>query len=281
MMTRFFFLLLLLGFSSCFQYETQFEGPYTEEAEGDPSELSLPVELVYTAGGQVYLANKFGRDSIVIANTGVVELASINYEHSQVAFKVSNENIKIYQIETEEIVDEIPDSENAIWFDFHANNSTVYYLLDNKLYTHGPAIFSDQPINLRSLSGIFGQVKGVAVMTDGTIIFSMLSSGTLNKRYMLIGNEDEVTRFFEINAAESRMRINEAEDVLWAGDEFDNFLHSWRLPQMTSIDFESQYYIGAPVSGTRGFKVTADDEIYTPEFRYIQSPDGEITSIDF
>lgn len=271
-----FFVIVL---TSCFDYQTQFDGPYSDA--GPDGDSKIPKEVVYVAGGNVYLANEFASDSILIENSGEVEIASINNEHSKVLFKKDNNNIQIYDIESGNVAGEVPDSETAIWFDYHKNNQTIYYLLTNdRLYTYGPDVLDNQPLNLRTLSGIAGKIKGVALTEAGTIIFSIVST-TTNNKYLIISDGTDVIDFFQSSYARINFRLNASEDRLWSGNDINSLLYQYRLPIFNQLSTSPFYIMGAPVAQDIGYRVTDDNTIVTPISTVIQSPGGQITSIDY
>lgn len=276
------FPFLLLGMVSCFNYETQFEGPYEDE-ENIGEEVELPKVLVYVAGGNVYLADRFGRDSIILDNSGTVKVASINNEHSKVIFKPNNENIQIYDIATDRITGAINGTSTAVWFDYHANNETIYFLLsDGFLDTSGPEILANRPIQLKTHSARFGDPWGVTVLENGHFIFSLLTSTFLNDRFVFLSDGTQILEENETTSALTDMRLNHEETVLWSGDEFGTFLHIDFVPSLNSFDTETSARIGVPLTASQGYRVRDNDmEIQTPDFRIVESPGGRITSIDF
>ncbi len=277
---KLFPLFLILFSTACFKYDTQFDGPYKD---GDETTVELPKEVVYVAGGNVYLANEFVRDSIKIDNSGTVEVASINNDHSKVLFKRPGQNIMIYDIAAENVIGEVPNSETANWFDYHKNNQTVYYILsDDKLYTNGPEVLANNPINLRTLSGVFGTVKGVVVMENGNFVFSMASLSSNNK-YLFESDGINILSQYQTTSARTSFRLNASETRLWSGNELNSFLYYYRVPQLTQLGDDSQYILGAPISSSLGYRITDSNpsQILTSISQSIQSPGGQITSIDF
>ncbi len=279
---NFSLLLFALSITACFNYETQFEGPYEETDEVVAPDF--PKELVYVAGGNVYLADRFGRDSLILDNSGNVEIASINNDHTKVIFKKPNENIKVYDIEAGSITDEVPGTSTAIWYDYHANNQTVYFLLsDNNLNTYGPDVLSRKPINLSSLTPQLGDItKGVVVLENGDFIFSSFAPGIFNSRFIYSSNGTDILKQRETNSTRRYLRVNADEDRLWMSDEFDQFLHKYRVSGLSYIGSDlNGYYIGTPTEDGVGYVITEDNVIRTPSFKAIESPGGNFSSVDF
>ncbi len=281
MINRLFALLLVLVCSACFNYETQFEGPYDPDSE-DKEEVVIPKEVVYVAGGNVYLANEFARDSVIIDDSGRIKVASINNNHTKVIYKENNQNIKIYDIESERITGEVPGSQDAFWFDFHANNETIYFFTtDSQLDTYGPEVLVKHPISLRTLSGVFGNARGGTVLENGDFIFSMESGGTFNNHFLFLADGNEVLEFRTQAVSKTHLRLDKEETILWSTDIFEGSQYITRVPSLSVLDQESQFNIGAPINSSQGYRVTRDNEIYTPQFVTLNSPGGIITAIDF
>ena len=275
---KFLPLLLVIGLASCFDYETQFDGPYSDEENN--TGFKLPKKVVYVAGGNVYLANEFAKDSIRIDNSATVDVASINNDHTNVLFKRTGENINIYNIESESITGQVPNTETAIWFDYHANNETIYFLLSNNLLdTYGPEVLTNRPIDLRTLGSVTGNVKGVAVMNNGEFVFSKISA-IGNSEYLIKSDGINILKQFTTTFFHKNFRLNKGENWLWIGDTFDDGLYYYRMPEVSKYDDQFDYFIGAPTNSGFGYRVTQDNKIRNSIWETIQSPGGQITSID-
>ena len=274
---------LFLGTTACYNYETQFDGPY--DGSEIIEDVALEKAVVYVAGGNVYLADRFVRDSIVIDNSGTVTIASINNAHTKVIFKQESKNIQIYDIALKTISGEVLDSEEAIWFDYHANNESIFFMeADGTLDTFGPEILATRPVDLKTHANIAGTVyvRGVTVLENGEFIYSILSaSGFFNTWYLVRSNGDNAPVLREVPNYRKYLRLNQEEDALWATTESVDRLYSYRVPELSTIEDYFQYVFGAPIGTTSGYKITDDNEIYTPNFQTIASPGGEITAIDY
>ena len=278
------FLLVGLGLSACFNYEAQFEGAYTDEDLGAGGQLKK--ELVIAAGGTVYLTDPTLRsfDPIESTRNADIRLASINFSHTQVLYKTPTGNIQIYDIAAATEVDEVPDSEAAIWFDFHHNNETVYFLdTEGLLHTYGPTVLARQPLDLNSLLAPTRSVEGAAILPGGEVVFSTFAFGSFNRRYLRRTNValNEVEVNIETQSAARYFRLDSAATAVWVGNEFDNRLASHVLPQLGRIEESSNYVLGAPQDVLTGFFVTQNNEIQRLDLVTIPSPGGIITAIDF
>ena len=253
------FVSIMLSFCGCLKYETQFEGPY-EDPEID-NEATLPKVLVFVATGTVYLANEYFEDITIVDEGGNIKWASINHNHTKVLFKRFNENIQIYNIASETVVDEVPNSDQATWFDFHANNETVYYNDGWMLHTYGPAVLLNNPTNLQELSPVSGfsvALRGLAVYANGNIVYSVSTPSTGSRLYLT----DGVSNIADDVWAEYRadLRLSKDETEIWATNQYGNRLIIHNALDMSEMEFDYDFKFGAPTSQTNGYKVTFDDE---------------------
>lgn len=280
-------LFLLVSLSGCLKYETQFEGPY-EDGTVNEIDVELPKELVILAEGDVYLANKFVEDFELIEDQGEVKLVSINHSHTKVAFKRSNENIQIFDIAQNMIIDEVPNSDNAFWFDFHANNETIYFYSSWLLETYGPEVLQSNPTDIQALSPVSGNtvyLRGVAVLENGDFIYSISTNGVGDRLYRSDGTTNLESELF--SGFRKDLRLNKEEDALWAGSEYNNRLFFHNPITLVEEDKDDTYFIGAPIGLFNGYQISINskDRIYFPTavgILWVSSPDNKnISAIDF
>ncbi len=275
-------LSVLIGSLGCYDYETQFEGPYSQDSEF--IEPELPRELVYISGGNVYLANQFVTDSIIIDNSGEVARASINYEHSNVLFKRTGENIQIYNIEEERVTGEVAGSIDATWFDYHANNETIYYLIGDNLHTQGPELLSENPKDLRDFFAFNIDIIGAVITNVGDIIYTLKVLGG-NTTYIIRTNHlNESQNIYErvIPNAVRFMRINSNDSAILGTSQPGSDMVEIR-PNNGGYDWFNDFRLGVPgENNNRGYYVTNNLlGIETPSGEEIEVTTGLITSIDF
>lgn len=268
---------ILASMNACLDYETQYEGPYEESF----SDQSLARVLVYVAGGNVYLANRLAQDSIIIDNSGSVTIASINHEHTKVIFKSPGQNIQIYDIESGNISGEVPNTGLATWYEFHANNETIYFQIGVNLDTYGPEVLPSRPVNLMLVSGLIGgRVTSPVILENGEVVFPIHSASILNTRYLFHIDGNDVISSRVTTGGYEHCRLSADEFALWSGNEFGR-LYINRIQELTPISFFNDLLIGAPVSFNSGYTVNDDNQIITPEGQLTNSPGGVISSIDF
>ncbi|AEE53684.1 hypothetical protein [Haliscomenobacter hydrossis] len=159
--------------AGCTAYETQYEGPYTD---GDNVNTSVNYEILFVENGVL----KFATPNLTKVKTlpagANITKASINYRHDRIAFKTAAGNIIVTDtaLSTQTI---LPNTSGVLWFDWHANNQTLYMLNANStLSFHGPAI-TVATTNLRTgLPGYFTNdlgIKTVAITPAGTVVFGV------------------------------------------------------------------------------------------------------------
>lgn len=163
---------ITLLFNACDKYETQFEGPYEDPAGAVPN-ATVTYEVTYVQGGALYMANRGLSSKKQITVNGTVLQASINYSHDRIAYKTSTGGITI--IDTAGVqVGTVPNSTNVKWFDWHANNQTLYLLRnDNSLGQFGPTVTlatTNVENALPFIPALDVQINSVAVQPDGTVL---------------------------------------------------------------------------------------------------------------
>ena len=266
-------------FGSCFNYETQYEGPYSDS---ENTGGSFSKELVYVAGGKVFLADRFAESAITLDDSGSVTVASINNDHTKVLYKRVNNNIQIYDIATETVIDEVPDSENAKWFDFHPNNETVFFLSFNMLDTYGPDVLPTHPIDLGALSGVTGGiVYGVALAPSNRIYFSVASSST-NTEYLFYSNGLVILDFKVVSNIKSDFRLSPDYSTLWMARNQGSL--DLEIVFTLGLNFNTiltDVAYGVPIAPETGYRATRQNTILTIENNTIEVLSGQITSIDF
>lgn len=278
---RYFILLsLILFLGSCFEYETQFEGTYDDEEGNQPQSLKV---LVFAAGGDVYLSDPAIQKIEKIDSIGNVELASINNAHTKVAFKRGGGDIQIYDIATGTIIDEVPSSNNANWFDFHKNNETVYFLTGWKMDTYGPDVMVSKPIDLEVINTKGGSIKGAVVLENGNIIFSV--QGDLASYIIQTDGIIEIDADLALGPYRKHLRLNKVEDTFW-GATTQNRVYVHNFTETILSSHYSNASFGAPTAITVGYIVSpaigGGDDIYLPSSSTAVSipTNAKITSID-
>ena len=280
MMQKFLPLLLLPFLSSCFFYETQFEGPYHDGMPVDTA--ALDKTLVYVAGGNVYLADEWHYKAERIDNSGQVTIASINNAHTRVLYKRQGQNIVIYNIATAAVEREIPATESATWFEYHSNDETVYYVLNNRyMDTYGPDVLPFRPVDLISHGGLSSptqQLGGVAVLSDGRFLFSV--GGGVSYLILSDGNQSGARRRQHFDNP-VHLRLSKDEREVWGSVQSGKRVKKYRTSNLDEIITSLSYALGTPARGERGYYVTANNEIYLSSGDLIPGPGGRITAIDY
>lgn len=131
-------LLSVLFFAACSKYQTQYEGPYSED--GEPKAIAVNYQILTILDGKITLFDQGLKHRKEVAGTpSDVTEASISFDHQLIAYKRSGQNIQVIDT-TGKFIAEVAGSATGYAFDWHANNQTLYYLKNNKIYFYGPAL---------------------------------------------------------------------------------------------------------------------------------------------
>jgi hypothetical protein len=164
----FFALFLVLLFNACVEYQTQYEGPYS-----DGQSVAVTYEIVFVENGALRMANQSLSRVKTLLPSSNISKASINYRHDRIAYKTATGNILVVDTAGTAIAT-VPNSNNVIWFDWHANNETLYMLNpNNTLSFYGPPIQVATTNLLSRLPGYFTSnlgIRSVAIKANGTVI---------------------------------------------------------------------------------------------------------------
>jgi hypothetical protein len=166
-----FALFICVLLNACVEYKTQYEGPYTD---GQP--VAISYEIVFVENGALRMANPSLSRVKTLLPPSNISKASINFRHDRIAYKTATGNILV--VDTTGIaIASVPNSSNVIWFDWHANNETLYMLNpNNTLSFYGPPIQGATSNFVNRLPG-YGTnnlgIKSVAIKANGTMIIGV------------------------------------------------------------------------------------------------------------
>jgi hypothetical protein len=166
--------------SACAKYEPQYEGRYKD---GDPTSV-VPVvyEIVYVMDGQIFMASADLRHVKSLPTSNNVQKASINYAHDRIAYKPQfGGNLVVIDTAGTQL-EVVPSSSNVTYFDWHANNQTLYMLEGSIVKFHGPSVIVPY-LNLFDAHPYFGtnDYPSLAVLPDGSLAFGLINnSGSTN-----------------------------------------------------------------------------------------------------
>ena len=246
------FILLVIGTSSCSNYEAQFEGPYNEESETS-AEAKV---VVFVVDGNVLLANAVLQDIETIDNSGEVDVVSINNAHTKVIFKRENGNIQIYDIKEERITDEVPNSGDATWFDFHANNETIFFQTDWTVSTYGPEVIPNNIIDIKSIYPVFvdGNIlRGVTMLENGGFIYSVeITPAVLSLNYY--DGQENVFQLFN-GSIRKHLRLDEEETTLWTSNLAESNVSFHDVTTLDLTGGTTAASFATPVDSDSGFLI--------------------------
>jgi hypothetical protein len=165
-------LMCSLFASNCHKYETQYEGPYTENDSSSNVQNKFLYEVVAVQGGKLFAMDRKFRSTKHIITGGGVEKASINFAHDKIAYKTTSGDIQVID-SAGTFIAKIPNSSGVKWFDWHSNNQTLYMLgADQKITLYGTTITlaTTNPKLILPYTGI--DISSIAVKPDGSVLFS-------------------------------------------------------------------------------------------------------------
>ncbi len=285
--------VIVLNFCSCLNYDTQFEGDYNAEEESNTSN-----SVVFVLNGDVYLSNPFLKDSTLIAS-GDHTLASINNNHTKVLFKSPDQNINVYDIASKSITEEIANTQNAFWFDYHSNNETVYYLIGNEIFTHGKSLLDKSPLNLAELIGLQDAnttIGSAVIKSNKDIVFSANTnsdgySSTFVYLYKNDQEEDEnafpwfnsVTMVnFPEDIPLKNFRLSYDDIFFWGINPVTNQLQPLTTNNTLVIQTPTENVkMGTPINRDNGIILFSNNNINAFNQEFVTSFTGNISSIDF
>jgi hypothetical protein len=163
--------ILLLGIflAGCTAYETQFEGPYEDGQSSAP--INVTYEIAYAQSGVLWLSSANLRYRKQLYTPVTAEKVAINYSHDRIAYKAAGGNINIIDSAGTNIAN-VTGSSDAVAFDFHPNNETIYWVSANgTLKQFGPVV-SVAATNLKSVVSVLGslEIRSVAIRPDGGLV---------------------------------------------------------------------------------------------------------------
>lgn len=167
------FLILIFLFSACYKYEPQFSGPYSDEENDFVDIGESPIfEVAYIKEGPVFLLDPYTGYFEQVPNLPFAERVAINYNHDKLAVKGFGD-IQVFDLEGT-LIESIPNTSDVSWFDWHANDETLYMLDGSNLRFHGPEIATDIINFTNDLPFYFNsfEVFSVAVTPVGDVIYT-------------------------------------------------------------------------------------------------------------
>ncbi|MBR9919327.1 MAG: hypothetical protein GYB31_00715 [Bacteroidetes bacterium] len=240
-------LFLSLFLSSCYKYDPQYEGPYEDgEFSYEPA-----YEILVVQAGNVYLYEGL-LQSYKMVLSGNYTLGSINYAHDKFAVKASG-NIEVYDIDGIKL-EEIDNTENVSWFDWHVNGETLYMLDQGNLRFNGPVINTDIT-NLESAVPVSSNPSGVtsvAVTEGGDVIFTYFHHPTFGNPTKVVRvdfygdqGQDDYEKSFIYEEEISGLRIGQAAEyaVFRTMDSGDyTSLRSLRVSNGNVFNYSSTFF---------------------------------------
>ncbi|MEL6865793.1 MAG: hypothetical protein AAFP19_15315 [Bacteroidota bacterium] len=285
---KFTFLLLLIHCWACGKYEVQYEGPYDPEAQQGGNTVEDTAVVAFIASGNLFVSPRALLNYKVIDNSGTVTHVAMSDDHSKLAYKRRNEEIRLYNLEEEEVTASVSNTANVDWFDWHANNETLYFLEDGIISTFGPSI----PIAVTDLNDVgwvatSGKyINSVAITEDGAVIWqSNIDAISFRLRTLYFYYAQGVFREVELGSVSpyQKFRLGHDQDVVWASDDTSPVerIHAYNIETGDRIRTINDAVAGSPGGDRYGFPdVYVEGSILYYGNEWISMGLGNLTDID-
>lgn len=247
------FIFIIFELVSCQKYDVQFEGAY-DEVNGPPSEAKV---VAFVINGNVFMTNARLQDLVEIDDSGDVEVVSINNAHTKIIFKRENQNIQIYDIISQSIEGEVPNSQDAEWYDFHANNETIYFQTDWIVSTYGPEVIPNNTVDIKNILSDYASgfiLRGVAISREGDIIYSVQRDNNSHSLHYYDGQNKYDTEVY-VGSYRRHLRLDEAEVALWTSNLAQTNISIHSLPNLELTGGANGFSFAGPVNDLQGFLV--------------------------
>ncbi len=167
-MKNIYFLVICCLLAGCKKYQVQYEGPY------DPSQTITtfsPYEYLYILNNHVYVTTlKFAQTKMISKFNEQAILASINSQHTKVAYKEANKNIIITDNEGK-FIDSIPGTEDVVSFDWQVKSSVFYMLRPDGKISFWNGTIAVATTNLSTLVSGTNVFKELVILEDNRLLF--------------------------------------------------------------------------------------------------------------
>jgi hypothetical protein len=284
---------IVLATTACSKYQTQYEGPYSDEGGSSNTNNNYVYEVICVQGGELFSMDRHFRVSKKLPTTGgAIEQASINYSHDKIAYKTSSGSIQIMD-SAGVFIATVPNSTDVEWFDWHANNETLYMLTyTDQIKLYGPNI-SLASTNAQNSLPYFAvaDINSIAVTPDGSVLISHAIPGSLieaNGVYVANDADNDFFCFKYLYNMPTKVRINEngTKGVYSLTDNsgFNPKAHSFPVAEngfVTEIENSPQAAISP--DGSLFIKVSdSRQSLYSGvSFASISPGSGNITDLDW
>lgn len=189
-------IISIIAISSCSKYEPQFEGATPLDEAVIPLDYSAPI--VYAEDYLIGLTNtRFSSfETILTTNDKIVGMA-LNDNATRIAYKVFNENIRVIDLEGNEIK-EILNSRFMVSFEYHVSGTLYMCGEFGQVKFDGTAI----PIRSTDLNDYIDDATtfyGMAILDNATVYCLYYSATNNHIRQSLASTTKMTDEYFESN----------------------------------------------------------------------------------
>lgn len=277
-------------FSGC-GYKTIFEGPYSDDLIYSTGEIYS--QIVFTRSGELVLTDPYFTNIKTMPEVDNIALSAINYRHDLIAYKINGNDIVICDTAFQ-IMGTVPGSEEAIFFDFHANNETLYYLTeDGAVGIYGPEIPRElshiNELVTSSLNTI--DAHAIVIAPDGAVVVAyshfINGQGDVNRIAKLRPGSN--AEFYDPDYQVNSLRMDESGDKYFvsvnsgSGQDFETFYGLMQQPGLKNYYQSSQLSAISP-DGEYVLLSKSNNNIivkHEPGFVYRSPNYSNITSLDW
>lgn len=244
-------------FSGC-GYKTIYEGPYSDDLIYSTGEIYS--QIVFARDGDLILTDPYFTNFKTMPEVDNIVLSAINYRHDLLAYKSNGNDIVICDTAFQ-IIGTVPGSEDAVFFDFHANNETLYYLTaDGAVGIYGPEIprelshIDELVINFENTI----DAHAIVIAPDGAVVvaYSFINGQVVVYRIAKLrpgSNTEFYTSEYKVNS----LRMDESGDKYFVSVNSDS-----------GLDFETFYGL-MPQAGLKNYYQSSQLSAVSPDGEYV------------
>ena len=216
------------------------------------------VAIIYKGKIEIYKSNLNEFETVPGIDSGVAKIA-VDSSFTKIAYKSDSSNIKIVEISSGNLLEEIQNTKYAKDFHFHKATNRFYYLSNNDfiIAQHDSVPFMNN--NLTNLTGFSSTSFINAFIIRNTVV--VVDANTFHLAYFVNDGTGVVDQFIDTNPSPfDFVVVNEYQKFTWLDVIFHSFggLH----PKLSNHygDKTTGVYTSFVVEVRNGFKISVDDD---------------------
>ena len=214
--------------------------------------------IIYKGKIEIYKSNLNEVETIPGIDSGVAKIA-VDSSFTKLAYKSDSSNIKIVEISSGNLLEEIQNTKYVKDFHFHTATNSFYYISNNDfiIAPHDSVPFMNS--NLTNLTGFSSTSFINAFIVRNTVV--VIDANTFHLSYFVNDGTGVVDQFINNNPSPFNFAvINEYKNFAWLDVIFHDFggLH----PKLSNHygDKTAGDYTNFIVEVRNGFKISVDDD---------------------